>query len=87
MEADKWAHSAGFSLLLSDNESGNAVVILVNAGRSSRRFGLPDTPTGAHWQMAFHTAEPEPAVLESDSCEVPELTLAVILTAGQRLGR
>jgi glycogen operon protein len=82
MEADDWAESARFSLLLSAGESGDAVVILVNAGRSGRRFGLPEAPHGAEWRLAFHTAEPDPVVLEGRSCGIPELTLAVLRSAG-----
>jgi glycogen operon protein len=81
MEADEWARSAGFSLLLSDDDTGDAVVVLVNASRSSRWFGLPEAPRGAEWRLAFHTSEPDPVVLEGRSCGVPELTLAVLLTA------
>ena len=83
MRTDQWVHATGFSLLLSNEETGDAVVVLVNAGRSGRRFGLPEAPSGAHWEVAFHTAEEGTVQLEGQSCRIPELTLAVLLTPGQ----
>ena len=78
MESGEWEHSAGFSLLLSDSKTGQAVNVLVNGGRSSRWFGLPEPPHGSDWQLALHTAEPDPVVLERRSCGLPEWTLAVL---------